>query len=474
MRLQLFSYVVAMHGCALSNTLFASAAMGYTQPKHTDINSLEPQLRVNIASSAAKSKSRKLERSTSWSAREMCSNCRRPNRVCLCSALPLERIPTATQILILQHPKEFRRRKTISTVPLIPLVLQNVSICVGYNFNQPEDVELIRDALDRGEKPFLLFPGLDSISLDKRENVDSLIAHESVDRSHLNNDSSSTGDDAPSRLLILLDGTWAQARKMAKESPELLACCQKVQFSAPGNSVYHQIRKEPEDHCLSTLECCAKVLTLLEPGNSNTTKATFHLENVLASLVEQQKQMSLDPVDRHFDVSVRLLDKIRRRIEMEHELFPEDQSGEYQQLKDGCIMRRLRQSDAVLVNSQWSRGTASSLDGINRRICKGIACFGVFQGGDLCGFILQYDSGMLGMLQVEEAYRRRGYGTALVSKATKTLQANGVPCEAFIMDGNKASAAVFSSQGWTREDPTIKPGKGRRRAKRKWICNTSS
>mmetsp|Transcript_16472 Transcript_16472/g.25708 ORF Transcript_16472/g.25708 Transcript_16472/m.25708 type:complete len:492 (-) Transcript_16472:2168-3643(-) len=487
MRFQLIFGVVSMHGCLLilSTLMVASvcAAMGYTKPKHTDMSSLDPLLRENIASSAAKSVNRKLERSRSWSAREMCRKCRRPSTVCLCSGLPNERISTATQILILQHPKEFRRRKTISTVPLIPLVLRNVSICVDYNFNKPEDISLIRDALDRGRKPLLLFPGPDSISLDQEQStcIDTLLTCGSAETSHLDIDTvDGTGNPsdpgqmeatAPSRLLILLDGTWAQARKMAKESPELLACSQKVQFSAKGNSIYDQIRKEPEDHCLSTLECCAKVLTLLEPSSSNATKAALHLENALTSLVEQQKQLSLNPVDRHFDVSVRLREKIRRRVEMEHELFSRDRSDKQQRLKDGSIMRRLRESDAALVNSQWSRGTASSLDDMHRRISKGIACFGIFQGEDLCGFILQYESGIVGMLQVEEAYRRRGYGTALVSKATETLQANGIPGVAFIMDGNTASEALFSSQGWTRADPTIKRGTGRRRAKRKWILN---
>ena len=83
--------------------------------------------------------------------------------------------------------------------------------------------------------------------------------------------------------------------------------------------------------------------------------------------------------------------------------------------------------------------------------------------------IVRYERGALGMLHVEEAYRRRGYGFALLNVATKALEARGEDREVFIVDGNHGSEALFTAAGWVREDPTLKKGTGKRRAKRKWI-----
>jgi GNAT superfamily N-acetyltransferase len=91
----------------------------------------------------------------------------------------------------------------------------------------------------------------------------------------------------------------------------------------------------------------------------------------------------------------------------------------------------------------------------------------------LVACIIRYQDGALGMLHVDDAYRRRGLGAALLSEATKasprTKWMDCPPCFAYILDGNKESEALLTKQGWVREDPTVKKGTGRRRAKRKWI-----
>jgi DTW domain-containing protein YfiP len=262
-----------------------------------------------IASNIAKSERRENGRSIQSTPR--CDRCRRKAKVCVCEGLPSECIATETQVLVLQHPGEFRGRKTISTTPLIPLVLHNCSIRVGYSF-EAEDLAPIRDALSRGQRPLLLFPGPDAISLDGK-------ATPELDEP---NSSSSEGNAADaSRLLILVDGTWTQARRMIRESPSLISCCQKVEFTSPGNSIYDAIRKEPEEHCLSTLECCAQALLHLEPDSANSHEAAAHLMTALTTLVEQQQQMRLDPVPRHSETADRVFEKKRRRFEIEREMF---------------------------------------------------------------------------------------------------------------------------------------------------------
>ena len=64
------------------------------------------------------------------------------------------------------------------------------------------------------------------------------------------------------KTLIVLDGTWPQAKKMWKLNPWLHPLL-RVGFvpSSPGN---YRIRKEPADHCLSTVEAVVEVLSRLE------------------------------------------------------------------------------------------------------------------------------------------------------------------------------------------------------------------
>ena len=68
--------------------------------------------------------------------RSMCERCQRPDKVCICSALPVQPIPIQTRLIILQHPKE-RKKATYGTVPIVRLCIEGVhvitavSLCVS-------------------------------------------------------------------------------------------------------------------------------------------------------------------------------------------------------------------------------------------------------------------------------------------------------------------------------------------------------
>jgi hypothetical protein len=47
----------------------------------------------------------------------------------------------------------------------MPLVLEKCTIKVGYNFT-PDQLDLVKECLGRGQKPLLLFPGPSAINLD--------------------------------------------------------------------------------------------------------------------------------------------------------------------------------------------------------------------------------------------------------------------------------------------------------------------
>ena len=66
----------------------------------------------------------------------------------------------------------------------------------------------------------------------------------------------------PPETLVVIDGTWPQARKLLSLNPALRAL-PRIGFRPrrPGN---YRIRREPAEHCVATVEAVVEVLALLE------------------------------------------------------------------------------------------------------------------------------------------------------------------------------------------------------------------
>ncbi len=162
----------------------------------------------------------------------MCARCRRPEVVCYCAQLP--RLPTRTQVLVLQHPRE--RRVGIGTARMAQLALPNSVLRVGIHFAEDPVVQ----ALLGGAAPsYLLFPGPDA--RDVRE----LPREQAI-------------------TLVVVDGTWSQARTLVRLNPAL-AALPRIAFTPQKPSAYDRIRREPADFCVSTIEALTEVLNVLEP-----------------------------------------------------------------------------------------------------------------------------------------------------------------------------------------------------------------
>lgn len=458
-------------------------------------------MRAKIAHSVAKGERRAGERDAGG--RNVCLSCQRPPTLCLCDVLPDTKYSTNTKILILQHPNE-RRKKNLSTVPLLKLVLANVQVVGGYTF-QPENLPIVQEMLDQGRRPFLLYPSDDAISLDNiQDGGDAATSISGNVGSHVLNDNNDNTNH--NNLLIMIDGTWSEAKRMVRDSPALLEHCQAVQFSSDASSIYDALRREPEDHCLSTLEACAQALALLEPSSpakpASATAATVsattpasqvvidHLHAVLQAHVDAHLVNSQIMAPRSVGAATaKLYAKNRRRREIELTMFSSENNNNNQQhqeratvpsyretLPDGAILRSLQTTDAALVDSWWEYQSSKSLPLMMRRIGidqanGGGGCFGIELEGQLVACILRYEGGALGMMYVEEHARRRGYGMSLLQHATNVLQEQGEERVAFIVDGNGASEALFMAAGWERADPHIKRKTGKRKAKRKWVHN---
>jgi DTW domain-containing protein YfiP len=174
-----------------------------------------------------------LDRSTAAlseaSPRGLCLRCLRSRRACWCRHLrPVE---SATRACILQHVRE--RKTAIGTARMAHLSLPNSELHLGVSFQGHERVR----ALAAEEGTALLFPGegaIDPAALVGR----------------------------PPKTVIVVDGTWQQARKLLKENPFLLAL-PRIGLS-PARPSNYRIRAEPSAECVSTIEAIALLLGALE------------------------------------------------------------------------------------------------------------------------------------------------------------------------------------------------------------------
>lgn len=424
--------------------------------------------------------------------REHCPGCGRPRPSCLCDVLPPERIRLRTRVLVLQHPAEFRR-KTISTTPLLRLVLEDVRVLVGRSFDGDDDGDgdglggELDGARDEGRAALLLFPGPGAIVLDEEGAADRLMAEGVVARSN-GGDAAVAGENAkrpPARghLLILVDGTWTQAKRMLRNSPALLERCQTVQFAGTSEpSIYDSIRKQPDPRCLSTLESCERTLQLLEPDNPMMKEASRHLLGCLKSMILTQMKYERMHLEKRPDL-VRNVAKLREKGERQRRLMAgsierRDRGGGARgrdalhrnaTLPEGYAIRPLVESDAAYVDSRWPFRSGKSLvmierqilaDGLNTTKYGSSTCLGIAFEDGLVACVIRHRNGSLGILHVDEDHRRMGLGEALLDAATGALLARNESPFAFIVDGNGASEALFAKAGWAKADPSGRRGTG--------------
>ncbi|MBI1948869.1 MAG: DTW domain-containing protein [Deltaproteobacteria bacterium] len=163
------------------------------------------------------------------SPREVCWRCRRPRSYCWCAELP--RLQTRTRVVFVQHPRE--RTVAIGTARMAHLALEGSQLVEG-------------------------------LALDEHAALQHLFAHD-AHVAVLYPDGARPLDQwlpAPPRTLVVVDGTWAQAKKVLKLNPRLGAL-PRLGFlpTSPGN---YRIRREPSDQHLATIEAVAAVLGALE------------------------------------------------------------------------------------------------------------------------------------------------------------------------------------------------------------------
>ena len=91
---------------------------------------------------------------------------------------------------------------------------------------------------------------------------------------------------------------------------------------------------------------------------------------------------------------------------------------------------------------------------VRERITAGDV-FGIYIEGKLCGFIGCHNDGSMGMLYVEDAYRRQGLAASLEGYLINKQREQGMIPYAHIVNGNEASIQLQERLGLNLSDPAI-------------------
>ena len=179
-----------------------------------------------------------------------CPRCRKPATLCVCAAL--EPVANRVFVLILQHPQE--QDFALGTARLAHLQLEASRLAIGLSWpslaaalGRPADpadwgvlyLGAARDAAAPLPRP------LTALTRSGRPAPDQ--------------------DKALARIagLILLDGSWSQAKALWWRNPWLLKT-QRLILAPRARSRYGALRREPRRESVSTIEAAALALAALE------------------------------------------------------------------------------------------------------------------------------------------------------------------------------------------------------------------
>jgi hypothetical protein len=207
-----------------------------------------------------------------------CPHCGKPMPLCICdSVTPIE---SRIGLLILQHPQE--QDRALGTARLTARHFEDAVVRIGLSWPSLSKA-LGRPVADPSRWAVLYLGSAKVADLDTDAEVvavDRKAELEPNQRSVLGRIEG----------IVLLDGTWSQAKALWWRNPWMLKC-QRVILGPRQPSRYGQLRREPRRDGLSTIEAAGLLLAALEkrPDIAETLNASF--ERMLARYRQVQRTM---------------------------------------------------------------------------------------------------------------------------------------------------------------------------------------
>jgi DTW domain-containing protein YfiP len=187
--------------------------------------------------------------------------------LCLCGELVRRRIGTSVRVVI----HEIELQKSTNSGRLLPLLIDDAAL-VPYGARDTR-LDPLKVA-PPGSRPVVLFP------VEGARTIDAFVYDDDNGSGDVSDDVSAGDDDAP-LCLIVLDGTWHQARRIRMRFLQA-----KIPFARlpPDDDVSHYaLRQGHFEGSRSTLEAAARALAIVERDESLYT----HLVDPFRKMVDR-------------------------------------------------------------------------------------------------------------------------------------------------------------------------------------------
>src|ERR1700746_2870511 len=198
-----------------------------------------------------------------------CPHCRKPMPLCICdSVTPIE---SRISLLILQHPQE--QARPLGTARLAALHFRNAVVKIGLSWPSLARA-LGRPVADPSRWAVLYLGSAKVEDLDTDARIVAITRKGELEPHQ-------RGILADIEGIVLLDGTWSQAKALWWRNAWMLKC-QRVILGPKRPSRYGKLRREARRDGLSSIEAAAMLLSSLEkrPDIADTLNAAF--ERMLA------------------------------------------------------------------------------------------------------------------------------------------------------------------------------------------------
>jgi DTW domain-containing protein YfiP len=197
-----------------------------------------------------------------------CPHCRKPQALCACEGIA--QIDNKVSLLILQHPQE--KDRELGTARLTALHFKDALIKIGLSWpsltkilGRPTDPQRWAILYLGSVKAAAVLPDRDIVVVNKNGQA---LDHQEQALREIEG-------------IILLDGTWSQAKALWWRNGWMLKC-KRVVLGPKRPSRYGKLRREPRRDGLSTLEAAGMLLARLERKPEIETALHASFERLLA------------------------------------------------------------------------------------------------------------------------------------------------------------------------------------------------
>ncbi len=203
-----------------------------------------------------------------------CPRCHKPTALCVCESV--EPIDNKVSVLILQHPQE--QDRDLGTARLASLHFRDAILKIGLSW--PSLGKILGRSADPHRWAVLYLGSVKAASLAPDREIVFVNRKGELERDQ-------DGLSRDIEGIVLLDGTWSQAKALWWRNPWMLKC-RRVVLGPRRPSRYGRLRREPRRDGLSTIEAAGMLLSRLERRPEIEEKLNASFERMLDKVRQQQ------------------------------------------------------------------------------------------------------------------------------------------------------------------------------------------